>query len=101
MGTTHRLLVISRTFAAMFRYIVLAALLSAARATITFTYKNCNDKSHGQVTGLDVQPSNPVAGDNITVVATVKLDKATSSIKSDLVFAGVFHNKFDGCAGAT
>merc|ERR1712087_232273 len=62
---------------------------------------NCNDKAHGKVTGLDVQPPNPVAGDNITVTATVSIDKVTTAIKSDLVFAKLFHNKFDGCAGAT
>merc|ERR1712183_544835 len=63
--------------------------------------KNCNDKAHGKVTGLDVQPSSPMPGDNITVTATVAIDKATSAIKSDLVFAKIFHNKFDGCKGAT
>merc|ERR1719408_920771 len=83
------------------RFALVLSFLSLAGATISFTYENCNDKAHGKVTGLDVQPPNPVAGDNITVTATVAVDKATTAINSDLVFAKVFHNKFDGCAGAT
>merc|ERR1740121_3457410 len=83
------------------RHFLLLSFLNVVAATITFTYKNCNDKAHGKVTGLDVQPPNPVAGDNITVTATVSIDKATTAIKSDLVFAKLFRKKFDGCAGAT
>merc|ERR1719326_2669865 len=83
------------------RLTLVLTLLDLAAATITFTYTNCNEKAHGKVTGLDVQPPNPVAGDNITVTATVAIDKATTAINSDLVFAKLFHNKFDGCKGAT
>jgi len=72
------------------------------RAGISFSYTDCGTAgTHGKVTGLDVQPSSPVPGDNITITATVQIDKNTTKIKSDLVFARLFHNKFDGCAGAT
>ena len=50
---------------------------------------------------MEVDPVAPNPGENITITAHVKLDKATTKISSDLVFAAVDHNKFDGCAGAT
>jgi hypothetical protein len=58
-------------------------------------------KTHGQVIKVEVDPVAPNPGENITITAHVKLDKATTKISSDLVFAAVDHNKFDGCAGAT
>ena len=50
---------------------------------------------------VDVDPPSPNVGENITITAHVKLDKATTKISFDLVFAAVDHNKFDGYAGAT
>jgi len=82
---------------------MLVALLSLAPGPINFSWKDCGTagKTHGQVVSVDVDPPTPNPGENITITAHVKLDKATTKIASDLVFAAVDHNKFDGCAGAT
>merc|ERR1712217_843468 len=60
------------------------------------------DKAHGQVTGLNVIPSAPVAGDNVTLTLTATNDKTITAMKGFLRFeASLIHHAFDGCVGAT
>ena len=78
------------------------SLGSLALGGISFSWKDCGTAgTHAKVTQVDVVPSNPMPGQQINITATVTLDKATTAVSSDLVFAKLFHNKFDGCAGAT
>merc|ERR1719163_1418064 len=79
---------------------VLAALVTAASGAITFDWEDCGSSAaHAKVNSVTVTPEKPVAGDNITIVASVTTDKDTTAISSDLVLAKLIHNKFDGCAG--
>lgn len=56
--------------------------------------------NHAKVTGVTWTPSNPVAGDNVTITGTGTLDKAMTAEKGTLLFAGIIPADFDGCAGA-
>merc|ERR1739845_46562 len=77
-----------------------AALLTSVSAVITFDWSDCGTAgTHAKVNSVTVTPEVPVAGDNITIVASVDVDKDTTAINSDLVLAKLLHHKFDGCVG--
>lgn len=81
----------------------IAASPQLAVGGITIGWQDCGTagKTHGKVSAVKVSPEQPVPGDNVTITATVDIDKNTTAINGDLIFAKIFHNKFDGCAGAT
>ena len=75
------------------------SLVGVVSGVINIGWTDCGStKAHAKVKSVTVSLASPMPGDNITVVASVDIDRATTGISSDFVLAKVIHNKFDGCA---
>jgi hypothetical protein len=86
----------------MSRSLLLLLAAPAVKGAISFSWTDCGTSgTHAKVTKVDVVPANPMPGQQINITSFANINKTTSAVKSDLVFAKLFHNKFDGCAGAT
>lgn len=83
------------TIAVAFMVLFMAAPLVSAGIAISWT--DCGSAANKvKIDKITWVPANPVAGDTVNITATGTLSEGITSMPEDLVFAGIFHNKFEG-----
>ena len=61
-------------------------LIGVVSGVINIGWEDCGStKARAKVKCVTVSPASPMPGDNITVVASVDIDRATAGISSDLI----------------